>query len=128
MHKERFNITGMTCSACSNRVTKAVSALNGIDDVNVNLLKNSMTVSFDENAVSASDITTAVSKAGYGASPQRKSGKGSNADKGPDPAAIELQEMKQRLLVSVAAGLQRQKGFDSLHAQNGGLQNQQLRL
>ena len=37
MQKELFDITGMTCSACSNRVTKAVSALNGINDVNVNL-------------------------------------------------------------------------------------------
>lgn len=102
MQKELFDITGMTCSACSNRVTKAVSALDGIADVNVNLLKNTMTVSFDEGAVSAADIANAVRKAGYGASPtMRKDGKSVGPGKGPDPAAVELQEMKQRLAVSL---------------------------
>lgn len=102
MHKESFDITGMTCSACASRVTKAVSALGGIDDVNVNLLKNAMTVHFDESAVSASEIANAVIRAGYGAAPQtRKNGKNVGPDKGPDPVAMELQEMKHRLVVSL---------------------------
>lgn len=102
MQKELFCITGMTCSACSSKVAKAVSALDGIDDVNVNLLKNTMTVSFDERMLSASDIANAVIKAGYGASTHsRNDEKISSRGKGPDTATVELQEMKQRLLVSL---------------------------
>ena len=102
MKKESFDITGMTCSACSSRVAKAVSALGGVADVNVNLLKNTMAVSFDEGALSAPDIAAAVVKAGYGATPHA-SGKNrkATAEKGPDPAALELREMKRRLLVSL---------------------------
>jgi len=102
MQKEFFDITGMTCSACSNRVGKAVAALRGVDDVNVNLLKNTMAVSFDANAVSEMDIVNAVTKAGYGAS--RHAGnteKITNDIPGPDPASMELAEMKQRLIVSI---------------------------
>ena len=46
--KKNFDVTGMTCSACSNRVEKVVSHVPGVEDVNVNLLKNSMTVDYDE--------------------------------------------------------------------------------
>ncbi len=102
MQKEFFDITGMTCSACSSRVTKAVSALKGVGDVSVNLLKNSMAISFDESVVSTSDITDAVIKAGYGASPHvSKSGKTGTTGKSPDPVAVELQEIKERLTVSL---------------------------
>ncbi|MDL2306593.1 heavy metal translocating P-type ATPase [Desulfovibrio sp. OttesenSCG-928-C06] len=108
MQKELFDITGMTCSACSSRVLKTVSALDGVGDVNVNLLKNNMTVAFEPGAISASDIAAAVVKAGYGASlhaPRGKSAPGAgNADyasSGPDPMAQELMEMKRRLLVSL---------------------------
>ena len=102
MQKELFDITGMTCSACSNRVAKAVSALDGIDDVNVNLLKNTMVVSFDESAISPSDIASAVIKAGYGAQAHTKKDEKNTAQgKGPDPAAIEFQEMKRRLTFSL---------------------------
>ncbi|CAK7069993.1 MAG: Copper-exporting P-type ATPase [Desulfovibrio sp.] len=101
MHKERFDITGMTCSACSSRVEKAASALNGVADVNVNLLKNNMTVGFDENAVSVTDIITAVEKAGYGASLRVPQNSKPLAVKGADPAAVELAAMRQRLAVSL---------------------------
>ncbi len=101
MQKELFNISGMTCSVCSSRVSKAVSALNGIGDVNVNLLKNSMTVSFDEGIVLASDIADAVTKAGYGASLHAPKGSKNVADKGADPAVIEFKEMKRRLILSL---------------------------
>ena len=102
MQKELFDITGMTCSACSNRITKAVSALDGSADVNVILLKNTMTVSFDESAVSASDIADAVSKAGYGATPHTQRMEKSLAQSsGANPAVIAFQEMKRRLLVSL---------------------------
>ena len=50
MKKESFDITGMSCAACSARVDKAVRGTDGVKDVSVNLLKNSMTVEFDEGA------------------------------------------------------------------------------
>ena len=70
MRKEQFDITGMTCSACSARVEKSVSKLPGIQEVSVNLLKNSMVASYDENALDTLQIIQAVEKAGYGAIPK----------------------------------------------------------
>ena len=69
MREEKFDITGMTCSACSARVEKAASKLDGMDSVTVNLLTNSMKAKFDETRLSSKDIIQAVEKAGYGASP-----------------------------------------------------------
>ncbi|MBR2009103.1 MAG: cation-translocating P-type ATPase, partial [Peptococcaceae bacterium] len=66
--KEKFDVTGMTCSACSSRVEKCVRQLEGMDDVTVNLLTNSMQVEFDESKLSTDDIISAVTQAGYGAS------------------------------------------------------------
>ena len=60
----RFNITGMSCAACSARVEKAVSAIAEVDSCSVNLLTNSMTVSGGNEE----DIIAAVRAAGYGAS------------------------------------------------------------
>ena len=68
MRKEKYNVIGMTCSACQAHVDKAVREMNGINCVNVNLLSNSMDVEFDENIVSESDIFKAVENAGYGLS------------------------------------------------------------
>lgn len=102
MQKELFDISGMTCSACSSRVTKAVAALKGVGDVSVNLLKNSMTVSFDAAVVSPAGIADAVTKAGYGASPRARGGEtGEGAETRLDPAVAELEEMKRRLAVSL---------------------------
>ena len=75
--KEKFNVTGMTCSACVSHVEKAVKSVEGVTDVNVNLLSNSMTVTF-ENNVTSDDICSAVDKAGYGASLLKE-----NAEKKP---------------------------------------------
>lgn len=63
--KRKFNVEGMTCSACSSHVDKAVRRLDGVNDVNVNLLSNSMEVEFDESKVSVDDISNAVKNAGY---------------------------------------------------------------
>ena len=60
LQKEQFDITGMTCSACSARVEKSVSKLPGIQEVAVNLLKNSMVASYDETVLSADEIVKAV--------------------------------------------------------------------
>ena len=68
MTKENFDVTGMSCSACSARVEKAVGKLVGAENVSVNLLTNSMQVKFDEAKISVAAIVEAVVNAGYGAS------------------------------------------------------------
>ena len=68
MKTEKFNVTGMTCAACSAHVEKAVRGVAGVDSVSVNLLMNNMVASFQEPATAAA-ICQAVEKAGYGAAP-----------------------------------------------------------
>lgn len=100
--KKNFDVTGMTCSACSNRVEKAVSHVPGVEDVNVNLLKNSMTVDYDETKTGLEQIIQAVTDAGYGASEKQASG--SPAARAVDPAMTakkEAAKMKTRLFVSL---------------------------
>lgn len=63
--EKKFNIEGMTCSACQAHVQKAVEKLDGLTYVNVNLLKNTMDVKYDESIVNDEIIKTAVSNAGY---------------------------------------------------------------
>ena len=65
--KEKFKVTGMTCSACSSRVEKTVGKLEGAEEVSVNLLTGTMQVTYDENKLDSSGIVSAVEKAGYGA-------------------------------------------------------------
>ena len=65
MRKEQFDITGMTCSACSARVEKSVAKLDGVQEVAVNLLKNSMVASYDETILNTDQIVQAVVKSGY---------------------------------------------------------------
>ena len=66
MKTEKFNVTGMTCAACSAHVEKAVRGVSGVDTVSVNLLMNNMVVSYEEPAA-AQAILKAVEDAGYGA-------------------------------------------------------------
>ncbi|WP_303841906.1 heavy metal translocating P-type ATPase [Selenomonas ruminantium] len=101
MKKERFAITGMTCSACSARVEKAVTKLAGTDKVSVNLLTNSMQLLYDEGQVNPAQIIEAVEKAGYGASLQEEKEKHRPREK-DDPLAKEAAAMKRRLWLSVA--------------------------
>lgn len=63
--KKKYDVIGMSCSACSAHVDKAVRKVNGVKDVNVNLLNNCMNVDFDENLVSDAVILKAVEDAGY---------------------------------------------------------------
>ena len=72
--QEKYNVTGMTCAACQARVQKSVAHLNGVQDCNVNLLKNSMVVTYDDQTVNSGQIIAAVEKAGYGASLQQAKG------------------------------------------------------
>lgn len=66
--KERYHISGMTCSACSSHVEKAVNKLAGIEKASVNLLTETMEVSYEEGKLGREEIISAVEKAGYGAS------------------------------------------------------------
>ena len=101
MKKELFNITGMTCSACSSRIYKSVAILDGVSNVSVNLLKNDMAVSFDENTISSINIIAAVKKAGYEAVSRAKNSQAGNISKKlSDPNILEQKEIKLRLIVS----------------------------
>ena len=66
--KNKCDITGMTCSACSAHVEKSVGKVAGVKTVNVNLLQNSMTVEYDEGVTGVEQIVKAVESGGYGAS------------------------------------------------------------
>ena len=66
---EKYQVTGMTCAACQANVTRCVQKLEGVEEVNVSLLANQMTVSYDENEVDEQAIVQAVEGIGYGACP-----------------------------------------------------------
>lgn len=114
MKKEKYIITGMTCSACSARVQKAVDRLPGIRHAVVNLLTNSMQIEYDEKQLTAGAITAAVEKAGYGIRPAgqdggreaRPAGGGAaetgRADGAEDVLAGEARALKKRLIWSLA--------------------------
>lgn len=102
MNKEIFNITGMSCSACSARVHKAVAALNGVADVSVNLLKNNMMVSYDPDVLSAREIIDGVEKAGYGAA---EAGRPAEQKAPEDVFAEKERDLKTRLTASVVLTL-----------------------
>lgn len=69
MTQDKFDVGGMTCAACQAHVDRAVSKLDGVQSVAVNLLAGSMMVDYDPAQVSPDDICTAVDRAGYSASP-----------------------------------------------------------
>lgn len=89
-----FNVTGMSCAACSARVEKTVSALDGVRSCSVNLLSNSMTVDYDENKIDDDVIIKAVMDAGYGASVKTDHAAGSLEKE-------EIKKAKIRLIVSL---------------------------
>ena len=95
--KQKFDVTGMTCSACSAHVEKSVSKLEGVQCVNVNLLQNSMVVEYDDNALGTTDIIHAVESGGYGASVQ---GETKTQETPKNVAAEEMHHMKRRLIAS----------------------------
>ncbi len=101
--KQTFSVTGMTCSACSAHVEKAVGRVPGVSQVSVNLLSNSMQVTYDEATVTADGIIAAVTASGYGASlPPRAGGRRVAAPRRENAAAGELGEMKRRMVWSFA--------------------------
>ena len=100
--KQRFQVTGMTCSACSSHVEKAVCKVTGVQDVTVSLLQNSMQVSYDEQAVDAAAIIHAVEDAGYGADLDQVELGSAPARKKSGGMSEEIRAMKFRLTVSIA--------------------------
>lgn len=110
--KERYHISGMTCSACSSHVEKSVNKLEAVEKASVNLLTETMEVIYNEQELTARDIVQSVEKAGYGASlltsNQKKSDSGSgeqdslrSRDSLRDRAEEETNSMKWRLGISI---------------------------
>ena len=92
----------MTCSACAARVEKSVSSIDGVLDVSVNLLKNSMTLTYDESKICAEDIIDNVRKAGYDASLKGADVKNDKTkDSKSNSYDAEYKSLKNRLIVSV---------------------------
>lgn len=100
MQKEQFDITGMTCSACSTRVEQCVAKLPGVAEVSVNLLKNSMAVSYDEGVLDTAAIVAAVENTGYGVTPKASGKSGKETKPEVSTAQAEYKAMKQRLVLS----------------------------
>ena len=99
--KQKFNVTGMTCSACSAHVEKAVNKLDGVQNATVNLLSNSMVAEFDESVLSSDDIIKAVIDSGYGASlVSGSSGRKTAQQPQENGMEAELASMKKRLFWS----------------------------
>lgn len=99
---QKFSVTGMTCSSCSAHVEKAVRKLPGVEQVNVNLLSNSMTVDYTEEQVNSQAIIEAVVEAGYGASQYVKAAEKRQAAQPVDTVQEQLTSMKNRLIISFA--------------------------
>ena len=100
--KQKFNVTGMTCTACSAHVEKAVSGVPGVEACNVNLLGSSMLVEYTDQT-NAEQIIHAVEEAGYGASLPAPAGKAAPAAaaRPTDTMAEEAAGMKRRFLTSL---------------------------
>lgn len=103
--KQKFDVTGMSCASCSAHVEKSVSKVAGVQEVQVNLLTNSMTVVYDDSVTSSGEIVSAVEKAGYGACPIQRQASSQAYSSLPvsreDPALKEQKEMKRRLIISL---------------------------
>lgn len=102
--KEKFDVTGMSCSACSSHVEKSVSKLEGVHAVSVNLLTNSMQVEYDETKLGTENIIEAVEHAGYGASVKNEAKAAAKTGETEDAVSIQqknIKNMKIRLIVSV---------------------------
>ena len=102
---QKFDVTGMTCAACSTRVEKVTSEVPGVQKAVVNLLKNSMEVEYDGNPDTISAISAAVDAAGYGAIPRQEGAQVSATGEAtkvatPNAAAKEAQTVRMRLIVS----------------------------
>lgn len=104
MKKQLLDITGMSCSACSSRIEKVVNKMQGVEQMNVNLLKNNAHVTFDESVVDEKAIIARIEKLGFGARVHAANVAAPVPQQ--DTAAQEMEEMRQRLISSLLfAGL-----------------------
>jgi P-type Cu+ transporter len=102
MKTEKFDVSGMMCASCVTHVEKSVSKLNGVKSVNVNLLTNSMTVSFDELNLNATAIEKSVEEAGYEAHVRQElTNSAANQAHKVDFVKQEQDEMKMRWWISL---------------------------
>ena len=95
--KKTFNVTGMSCAACSAHVDRSVKALNGIISVNVNLLNNSMEVEYDSSIITVNEIIKTVKKGGYGASEKKEN----ESRDSQSETLSQIKIMKKRLILSL---------------------------
>ena len=100
MKSQKFDIKGMTCSACSTAVDRNVKKLEGINEVNVNLLNNSMIVKYDENVLNNETIIKKVQDAGYEAFLVENGKKTQKNSTEKNLAKTETNELKNRLIIS----------------------------
>ncbi len=109
MAKETLDITGMTCAACSARVGKAACSVPGVDEANVNLLKNSMELVYDGTGDTLAAVVGAIEHAGYGAHARSAAAApaagASASDAAGEVAREQAAEMRRRLIVSMAFGI-----------------------
>jgi len=101
--RETFDITGMTCAACSARVQKAAGGVDGVTEANVNLLKNSMELDYDGDPKTADAVVAAIKKAGYGAmsrTARKDVGATSAADAATATAQAQIAQKRTQLIVS----------------------------
>ena len=101
MKNAKFNIQGMTCSSCSSHVEKAVSKLEGVKNVTVNLLLNNMIVNYDETIVDNEKIIQAVLESGYDASLYEKTKEEKRNEKEGNQTKDNIKIMKNRLIISI---------------------------
>ncbi len=107
MKKELFDITGMSCSACSSRIEKVVSRMQGVENISVNLLTNNAHITFDEAVLDEATIIARIEKLGFGASVHAQGAQpAASAARPQDAATQEMEEMRERLIGSlIFAGL-----------------------
>ncbi|MED9892714.1 MAG: heavy metal translocating P-type ATPase [Collinsella sp.] len=105
MAQDKFDVGGMTCAACQAHVDRAVSKLDGVQSVAVNLLAGSMVVDYDPAQVSPDDICTAVDRAGYSASPvdADTGAAGSNGNTQVRSGAAHMESPTKKLEVAASA-------------------------
>ena len=105
MAQDKFDVGGMTCAACQAHVDRAVSKLDGVQSVAVNLLAGSMMVDYDPAQVSPDDICTAVDRAGYSASPVDAStgAAGSNGSTQARSGAAHMESPTKKLEAAASA-------------------------
>lgn len=99
--KQLYQVTGMTCSACSSHVERAVRAVEGVTEVTVNLLGNSMRVEYDAEKADSGKIIAAVVHAGYGASLPQSGRPASAAPANVGDSKAALAHMKRRFFLSL---------------------------